>query len=34
VPRSDASGEQPTPSTGKIQKVLLREQVRSTSAIE
>jgi fatty-acyl-CoA synthase len=34
VPRSVVFGELPKTSTGKIQKFLLRERVRSTSAIE
>jgi fatty-acyl-CoA synthase len=34
VPKSVVFGELPKTSTGKIQKFLLRERVRSTSAIE
>ena len=34
APRSVLFGELPKTSTGKIQKFVLRERVRSTSAIE
>jgi fatty-acyl-CoA synthase len=34
VPKSVVFGELPKTSTGKIQKFMLRERVRSTSAIE